>query len=183
MRIMGIMGAMKFIGKIGVIVTIVTIVNIVTIVPLRAQATLSADTIVLGDTTVLTVKGVAGDQWRGVGGAFVEVLNEEWNEQSGERTVYLTCFDPGVRYVRWSEKDSMRLMVLGVDIDPQSDEIEDIADIDDQAEVGAVDALDKTADTLLALEKLAMVFDGSGDAILGGMVSDFTTGFYGDGEV
>lgn len=131
MRIMGIMGAMRFIGKIGVIVTIVTIVNIVTIVPLRAQATLSADTIVLGDTTVLTVKGVAGDQWRGVGGAFVEVLKEEWNEKDSVRTVYLTSFDPGVRYVRWSEKDSLRLMVLGVDIDPQSDEIEDIADIDD----------------------------------------------------
>ena len=115
MRTMGIMGMMRKI--------IVTIVAIVGIVPLRAQVALSADTIVLGDTTVLTVD--AADDLA-VDGDLIEVLGEE--SGNGVRRFFLTSYDPGIHYIKWGEEDSLALVVLGVDVDPRSDEPKELAD-------------------------------------------------------
>lgn len=111
---------LKKIGLIGLI-SIIGLMGEV-----RAQATLSLDSIVLGDTTVLTVKG----KDIRVGGEYIEVLKEERDEKSGVNSFWLTSYDPGVRFVKWGENDSLKLVVLGVDVDPKSDEIKDIADIE-----------------------------------------------------
>lgn len=113
----------KRVQKIGVI-GVISLIGLMGGV--HAQATLSADTIVLGDTTVLTVKGDS----LSVGGELIEILKEERNEKSGMCSFWLTSYDPGVRYVKWGEKDSLRLVVLGVDVDPKSDEIKENADIE-----------------------------------------------------
>lgn len=120
---MGIMGLICLIGLIG---------NV------QAQATLSADTIVLGDTTVLTLKGVDHADLGIDSNEFLEVLKEENGSEKGEWKIYLTSYDPGIHYVKLSDNDSLQLVVLGVDVDPRSDEpkeavdadIEDIVDIE-----------------------------------------------------
>lgn len=96
-------------------------------------ASLSRDTIVLGDTTVLTVEGIDSSLWSVVSNQYIEVLNEELSNGTGK--YWLTSYDPGVRYVKWGESDSLRLVVLGVDIDPNSDEPKESADIEDIAEI------------------------------------------------
>ncbi len=96
-------------------------------------ASLSRDTIVLGDTTVLTVEGIDSSLWSVVSNQYIEVLKEELSNGTGK--YWLTSYDPGVRYVKWGESDSLRLVVLGVDIDPNSDEPKESADIEDIVEI------------------------------------------------
>ena len=52
----------------------------------------------------------------------------------------------------------------------------DVADVDEAAEVDAVDGENETADALLALDVSAVVFDGGRDAVLRGVVGDFAAG-------
>lgn len=130
---------MNKIGKIGFLV-LISLLGLMSKV--HAQATLSADTIVMGDTTVLTVKGVENKAWEYDKSEFIEVLKEEPGAGLGDWSVYLTSYDPGVHFVKWSEQDSLPLVVLGVNIDPRSDvpkeivdtAIEDIVDIEPDKE-------------------------------------------------
>ena len=133
----------------------------------RAQATLSTNTITLGDTTVLTVKA-ANDQWPTIDGEYIEVLNMEWNEKSGEWNVFLTSYDPGIHYVRWSndKQDSLQLVVLGVDIDPTNDEIKDIADIEDIVDTKEFENLDDNSKGNNILW-LIIIISTAGAAIVG----------------
>lgn len=89
------------------------------------SARLSADTIVMGDTTVLTVKGDASVEHS----EYIEVLKEETDYAQGGRRFLLTSYDPGVRYIKLGPNDSLRLVVLGVDIDPRSDEPKGLATV------------------------------------------------------
>ena len=93
------------------------------------SALLSADTIVMGDTTVLTVSGVGNGRWNVESSEYIEVLKEETNQ--GERHFMLTSYDPGVRYIKLGPSDSLQLVVLGIDIDPRSDEPKGLAMVPD----------------------------------------------------
>ena len=90
---------------------------------------LSADTIVMGDTTVLTVSGVGNGRWNVESSEYIEVLKEETNQ--GERRFMLTSYDPGVRYIKLGPSDSLQLVVLGVALDPRSDEPKGLATVPD----------------------------------------------------
>lgn len=94
----------------------------------QAQTRLTSDTIVMGDTTVMTVKGVESGMWAMDSNEFIEVLKEEPGRESGEWQVFLTSYDPGIHYVKLSDNDSLQLVVLGVDIDPSSDAPKEVAD-------------------------------------------------------
>lgn len=116
-----------------VIIGLIGLMNLLGEVHGQHAASLSRDTIVLGDTTVLTVEGIDSSLWSVVSNQYIEVLNEELSNGTGK--YWLTSYDPGVRYVKWGESDSLRLVVLGVDIDPNSDEPKESADIEDIAEI------------------------------------------------
>ena len=127
---------MKKIGKIGLL-GLISLLGLTA--HAQAQATLSADTILLGDTTVLTVKNVPDGQPFAISGDYIEVLGHRFDSLSGEHQIMLTSYDPGVRYVKWSESDSLRLVVLGTGIDAQSDDPKDIADSEDNTADEATD--------------------------------------------
>lgn len=116
-----------------VIIGLIGLMNLLGEVQGQHAASLSRDTIVLGDTTVLTVEGIDSSLWSVVSNQYIEVLKEELSNGTGK--YWLTSYDPGVRYVKWGESDSLRLVVLGVDIDPNSDEPKESADIEDIAEI------------------------------------------------
>lgn len=94
----------------------------------RAQARLSNDTIVLGDTTVLTVKGEECKGWKSLSDEYIEVLQEEPGANNNEWMYWLTSYDPGTHYIKWSESDSLPLVVQGVTTDPRSDNPKELAD-------------------------------------------------------
>ena len=116
-----------------VIIGLIGLMNLLGEVHGQHAASLSRDTIVLGDTTVLTVEGMDSSLWSMVSNQYIEVLKEELSNGTGK--YWLTSYDPGARYVKWSESDSLRLVVLGVDIDPNSDEPKESADIEDIVEI------------------------------------------------
>lgn len=93
---------------------------------------LSADTIVLGEETVLTVSGLKGSGEIAVGGDRIEVLQKSFDARHGEQRVVVTSYDPGTRYIRVGE-DSLQLEVQGVAVDERSEDPMDIADIEDVA--------------------------------------------------
>lgn len=95
---------------------------------------LSADTIVLGEETVLTMSGLKGGGEIAVGGDRIEVLQVSFDALHGEQRVVVTSYDPGTRYIRVGE-DSLQLEVQGVAVDERSEDPKDIADIADVADL------------------------------------------------
>ncbi len=98
----------------------------------QAVATLSADTILLGDQTTLTVRHARNYPSTDMltrGG--IVALGQQFDTAANTQTTVLTCFEPGERYVRLGPDDSLRLVVLDVEVDTSANaEIRDIADIE-----------------------------------------------------
>ena len=98
----------------------------------QATATLSADTILLGDQTTLTVRHARNYPSTDMltrGG--IVALGQQFDTAANTQTTVLTSFEPGERYVRLGPDDSLRLVVLDVEIDTSANaEIRDIADIE-----------------------------------------------------
>lgn len=97
----------------------------------QAVATLSADTIALGDQTTLSIQRARNfpstEQLSQNG---IVALGQEYD--STQHTMYttLTCFEPGVHFVKLSPDDSLQLTVLDVDVDTTTAKIRDIAPIE-----------------------------------------------------
>ncbi len=106
-----------------------------TVLPTRvaaqAVATLSADTIVLGDQTVLTVHLArtypSTDMLSSNG---IVTISQQFDTATHTQQTVLTSFEPGLHHVRVSPDDSLPLMVLDVEIDTTNAEIRDIAPIE-----------------------------------------------------
>ena len=106
-----------------------------TVLPTRvaaqAVATLSADTIVLGDQTVLTVHMArtypSTDMLSSNG---IVAISQQFDTATHTQQTVLTSFEPGLHHVRVSPDDSLPLMVLDVEIDTANAEIRDIAPIE-----------------------------------------------------
>lgn len=98
----------------------------------QATATLSADTILLGDQTTLTVRHARNYPSTDMltrGG--IVALGQQFDTAANTQTTVLTSFEPGERYVRLGPDDSLRLVVLDVEVDTSANaEIRDIADIE-----------------------------------------------------
>ncbi len=98
----------------------------------QAVATLSADTILLGDQTTLTISHTAEfpstDMLTRDG---IVALDQRFDTATASQATVLTCFEPGDRYVRFSPDDSLLLVVLDVEVDTSANaEIRDIANIE-----------------------------------------------------
>ena len=92
------------------------------------QARLEADTIALGDQTVLTVSGVEqypSTEMLTTGG--IVALGQQFDTASRVQRTLITCFEPGEHWVRYGENDSLPLYVSDVAIDTASMEPRDIA--------------------------------------------------------
>jgi len=100
------------------------------VAPAFAQPQLSADTILLGDQTVLRVSGEECGKWHPEGDGAIEVLKEEYDTLHKAMLTTLTCFEPGLHYVKLGPDDSLPLMVLDIEVDTSSEEIRDIAGIE-----------------------------------------------------
>lgn len=98
----------------------------------QAVATLSADTILLGDQTTLTVRHARNYPSTDMltrGG--IVALGQQFDTAANTQTTVLTSFEPGERYVRLGPDDSLLLVVLDVEVDTSANaEIRDIADIE-----------------------------------------------------
>lgn len=97
----------------------------------QAVARLSADTILLGDQTTLSIQRAhtypSTDQLSQDG---IVALGREFDTAKHTQYTTLTSFEPGVHYVRLSPDDSLQLTVLDVDVDTTTAEIRDIAPIE-----------------------------------------------------
>ncbi len=98
----------------------------------QATATLSTDTILLGDQATLTVRqarNYPSTDMLSRGG--IVALSQTFDTAANTQTTVLTCFEPGERYVHLGPDDSLRLVVLDVEVDTSANaEIRDIADIE-----------------------------------------------------
>lgn len=97
----------------------------------QAVATLSADTISLGDQTTLSIKRArtypSTEQLSQNG---IVALSQEYDSANHTMLTTLTSFEPGAHYVKLSPDDSLRLTVLDVEVDTTTAEIRDIAPIE-----------------------------------------------------
>ncbi len=97
----------------------------------QATASLSADTIALGDQTVLSVTHArtypSTDLLSRNG---IVALSQTFDTASHTQQTVLTCFEPGMHYVMLGEEDSLPLIVTDVEIDTASVEIKDITPIE-----------------------------------------------------
>lgn len=97
----------------------------------QAVARLSADTIVLGDQTTLSIQRAltypSTEQLTQNG---IVALGQEFDTAQNMQLTTLTSFEPGVHYVKLGPDDSLQLTVLDVDVDTTTAEIRDIAPIE-----------------------------------------------------
>ena len=108
--------------KIINIVAIVTIITIGSVGTARAQVTLTADTIALGDQT--TASGQFDQLW----GSSIVVVNQTFDSVKGEQQAIITSFEPGEHWIHYGA-DSLPLVVTDVEVDTTTAEIRDIAPI------------------------------------------------------
>ncbi len=96
------------------------------------QASLSTDTILLGDQIVLSVpcEDVTKNLFHVESEGGIEVLKEEYDTLQKTILTTLTCFEPGLHYVKLDADDSLPLMVLDVEVDTTTEEIRDIAGVE-----------------------------------------------------
>lgn len=99
-------------------------VGLTTAAGAQTVATLGADTIVLGDQTVLTYSG--GEL---LPPQDVLVLGMQTDSTSGMKQATVTCFEPGEYWLKVGT-DSLPLVVLDVEVDTSTAEIRDIAPIE-----------------------------------------------------
>lgn len=99
-------------------------VGLTTAAGAQTVATLGADTIVLGDQTVLTYSG--GEL---LPPQDVLVLGMQTDSASGMKQATVTCFEPGEYWLKVGT-DSLPLVVLDVEVDTSTAEIRDIAPIE-----------------------------------------------------
>lgn len=99
-------------------------VGLTTAAGAQTVATLGADTIVLGDQTVLTYSG--GEL---LPPQDVLVLGMQTDSTSGIKQATVTCFEPGEYWLKVGT-DSLPLVVLDVEVDTSTAEIRDIAPIE-----------------------------------------------------
>lgn len=96
----------------------------------QAVASLSADTILLGDQTTLSVQRAetypSTDQLSRDG---IVALSQRFDTASHTHQTVLTSFEPGEHFVHLSPDDSLPLVVLDVEVDTTTAEIRDIAPI------------------------------------------------------
>lgn len=92
---------------------------------MSAQATLAADTIALGDQTVLTMSAGVG---LGPSDGIVP-LGQRWDSVDGTMQVLVTSFEPGEHWLHVGD-DSLLLVVTDVDVDTTSAEIRDLAPLE-----------------------------------------------------
>ena len=93
-----------------------------------AQVRLEADTIALGDQTVLTINNAAqypSTDMLSTGG--IVALGQEFDTTGRVQRTLITCFEPGEHWIHISENDSLPLYVNDVAIDTASMEPRDIA--------------------------------------------------------
>lgn len=115
---------------------IVVLVALCSLLPatLRSQATatLSTDTIQLGDQTTLTVRhalNYPSTDLISQGG--IIALGQQFDTATNTQTTLITSFEPGNRYVKLGPNDSLLLVVLDVEVDTSAGaEIRDIAPIE-----------------------------------------------------
>ncbi len=99
----------------------------------QTVAKLSADTILLGDQTTLSVRNARHyPSIEQLTANTIEVVGEQTFDTTGHtQNTVLTSFEPGVHYVMLSAVDSLPLVVLDVDVDTAARaDIKDIADIE-----------------------------------------------------
>ena len=97
----------------------------------QAVARLSADTILLGDQTTLSIQRAhtypSTDQLSQNG---IVALSQQFDTAKHTQLTTLTSFEPGVHFIKLSPDDSLQLTVLDVDVDTTTAEIRDIAPIE-----------------------------------------------------
>lgn len=95
----------------------------------QAVATLTDDTIALGDQTTLCISHT--DSFPStdmLSQGSIVALRQTFDTASGEQHTVLTCFEPGEHYLHFGH-DSLLLVVNDVEVDTSSVEIRDIAPI------------------------------------------------------
>ena len=98
---------------------------------LRAQARLGADTIVLGDQTTLSIQDInACPTTEELSQNGIVALDQRFDSASRSMLTTLTSFEPGVHYVKLGPDDSLPLTVIDVEVDTTSEEIRDIAGVE-----------------------------------------------------
>lgn len=97
----------------------------------QAIAKLSADTILLGDQTVLSVTHArtypSTDMLSQNG---IIAVSQTFDTASHTQQTTLTSFEPGTHFVMLGSEDSLPLVVMDVEVDTSSAEIRDIAPIE-----------------------------------------------------
>ena len=97
----------------------------------QAIAKLSADTILLGDQTTLSVTHArtypSTDMLSQNG---IVAVSQTFDTASHTQQTILTSFEPGTHFVMLGNEDSLPLVVMDVDVDTSSTEIKDIAPIE-----------------------------------------------------
>lgn len=94
----------------------------------QMRATLSTDTIALGDQTVLTIgPGETYPSAEQLSQGGVLALSQEFDTVGNQMHTLLTSFEPGVHWLHVGPDDSLMLVVTDVEVDTTSAEIRDIA--------------------------------------------------------
>ena len=94
----------------------------------QAVATLSADTIALGDQTTLSIRNALtypSTEMLTQNG--IEALRQDFDTATRTQTTVLTSFEPGEHWLRLSPEDSLPLVVTDVEVDSATAELRDIA--------------------------------------------------------
>ncbi len=97
----------------------------------QATATLSPDTIKLGDQCTLLIEHspvLPTSQDLSQNG--IIALGQKVDSTTGAQVTLLTCFEPGVHFLKLGPDDSLALTVLDVEVDTTSVEIRDIGAIE-----------------------------------------------------
>ncbi len=113
------------------IIGLIGLMGLLNVVRGQAVATLSSDTIALGDQTTLSIQRArtypSTEQLSQNG---IVALSQEFDSSNHTMLTKLTSFEPGIHYVKLSPDDSLQLTVLDVDVDTTTAEIRDIAPIE-----------------------------------------------------
>lgn len=97
----------------------------------QAVATLSSDTIVLGDQVTLSIqhaRNYPGTEMLSRDG--IVALSQSFDTVTHTQSTVLTSFEPGQHFVHLGSDDSLSLTVLDVEVDTSSTEIRDITAIE-----------------------------------------------------
>ena len=111
-------------------ILIIGLIGITSIVHGQTVARLEADTIALGDQTVLTISNTEqypSTDMISVGG--IVALGQQFDTAKRVQRTLITCFEPGEHWIHYGADDSLLLIVNDVLIDTVSMEPRDIAPV------------------------------------------------------